>query len=176
LLTAALDVSGEIFRGWCPAVFPPLHAGRDTTEADTHRRFLRGCIFGPGCKSRRLQPSLACIRERATVGKPTFADVSREGPPQPASSRLRQAKVVRRSFSEGGRPSLALARRSLGEGGRPQALLMQQLSPFQLHPSTADSVPGQPLLASLARLRCNCVRTQPSLSRVSNRIQDRHVI
>jgi hypothetical protein len=54
LLTAVPDVSGEIFRGWCPAVVPLLHAGRDTTEADTHRRFLRGCIFGPGCKSRRL--------------------------------------------------------------------------------------------------------------------------
>jgi hypothetical protein len=42
------------FRGWRPAVFPSLHAGRDNTEADTHRRFPRGCIFGPGCNSRRL--------------------------------------------------------------------------------------------------------------------------
>src|SRR3954453_6411701 len=58
LLTVASNVSGEIFRGWCLTVFPSLHVRRDTTEADTHRRFLRGCIFGPGCKSRRLQPSL----------------------------------------------------------------------------------------------------------------------
>jgi len=42
-------------RGWRPAVFPSLHAGRDNTEADTHRRLPRGCIFGPGCNSRRLQ-------------------------------------------------------------------------------------------------------------------------
>ena len=38
-------------------VFPPLHAGYDTTEVDTHRRFLRGCIFGRGCESPRLHLS-----------------------------------------------------------------------------------------------------------------------
>src|SRR5687767_3065273 len=62
LSPAASDGDGEIFRGWCPAVFPLLHAGRDTSEADTHRRFLRGCIFGPGCNSRRLHHS---TRERS---------------------------------------------------------------------------------------------------------------
>src|SRR5258708_3314860 len=49
-----LDGSGEILWGWRPAVFPALYAGRDTIETDTHRRFLRGCTFGPGCNSRRL--------------------------------------------------------------------------------------------------------------------------
>ncbi len=48
--------------------------------------------------SRRLhQPSLACIRERASVGKPTFGSVSSEGSPKYASSRRSQAKVVHRS-------------------------------------------------------------------------------
>jgi hypothetical protein len=132
LLTAVPDVSGEIFRGWCPAVVPLLHAGRDTTEADTHRRFLRGCIFGPGCKSRRLHyltslggapfrspprcalgaafggypPALACGRRR-------FLTYARWGPFSfPTSLRL-----ARRSASrEGGRsgpPSAATLQPSL---------------------------------------------------------------
>jgi hypothetical protein len=54
LSTATSNVGSEIFRGWSPAVLPPLDAGGDTSEADTHRRFLRGCVFGRGCESPRL--------------------------------------------------------------------------------------------------------------------------
>ena len=62
LPTASSDVGGEIFRGWLQAVVPLLHAGSDNTEADTHRRFLRGCIFGRGCESPRLHHhSLAAL-------------------------------------------------------------------------------------------------------------------
>jgi len=58
LLTAVLDVGGETFSGLVPGGSSTLpHAGSETSEADTHRRFLRGCMFGPGCKSRRLHHS-----------------------------------------------------------------------------------------------------------------------
>src|SRR4051812_671250 len=33
------------------------HVRGETLEADTHRRFLRGCMFGPGGKSRRHGPA-----------------------------------------------------------------------------------------------------------------------
>jgi hypothetical protein len=48
LLTAALDVSGETFRGWRPAVFPLLHVGRDTAEADTHVDSCGDIFSDPG--------------------------------------------------------------------------------------------------------------------------------
>jgi hypothetical protein len=45
----------RFFWGWLPdGSSPLLHVGSDKSEADTHRRFLRGCIFGRGCESRRL--------------------------------------------------------------------------------------------------------------------------
>jgi hypothetical protein len=50
--------------------WPRLHVGSDTIDADTHRRFLRGCIFGPGCKSRRLHRSTRRARARLAHGRP----------------------------------------------------------------------------------------------------------
>src|SRR6185295_18722276 len=109
---AAPDISGEIFRGWCPAVFPPLHAGRDTTEADTHRRVLRGCIFGPGCKSRRLH-HLSLI-ESVVYGAVPDASKAR-GPFSPTETRSSATRsrppiflyVVARLRPTSGRPRVA---------------------------------------------------------------------
>ena len=78
LSPATSDGDSEIFRGWFPAVLPPLDAGSDTSEADTHRRFLRGCIFGRGCESPRLQPSLARnVSELRLASQPSRASTQR---------------------------------------------------------------------------------------------------
>ena len=141
MLTAALDVSGEIFRGWCPAVFPLLHAGRDTTEADTHRRFLRGCIFGPGCKSRRLH---LLLRSVGPLSIPHLA--ARSGSPsatalRPSLAAAGAADSPTKSLSTSSQHDRLCSRHSfhsLDHSARvcPVSLLDSPTKPSQLHPST----------------------------------------
>jgi hypothetical protein len=56
---------------------PRLDVGSEILAADTHRRFLRGCIFGRGCESRRLHST----HRRLAFGEPCPERAQRlEGP------------------------------------------------------------------------------------------------
>ena len=127
---------------------PFLDAGSETIEADTHRRFLRGCIFGPGCKSRRLH---LLLRSRGVPFHfPTLTARSAFGLACLLIQFARRVPV--------GSPPRSLSRRSLVLAQAKAGLLRRIVWPCALR--HAFHVVGPPLRAGVRRITRRCFAEQ----------------